>query len=146
MKGSYSRLGSGWFTHLEAPSLSSKRIIGQTLQSWAVYIAVSSWYPFWGACVLLWDICMIYTIYFCTVNIDDLLQVAAISTLKLITCKSLRFWFWITNPLVAQSIFLNASLHVWNIVYIALGYTVDDTPILSPLKSPTTLATAPEQE
>lgn len=41
---------------------------------------------------------------------------------------------------------MNASLHVSNVVYIALGYTVNDAPILSTLKSPTTVAAVPEQE
>lgn len=51
-------------------------------------------------------------------------------------------------PLVTQLVHpeISASSHVWNRVYIALGYTVNDAPLLSPLKSPTTLAAAPEQD
>lgn len=111
MNGSHSKLRAGWFRHLGAPSSCSKGIIGQTPQSWAVYVAVRCWYTFSG------DLCsavkfgglrywydILYLFFHCVfIFLDHLLQVAALSTIEqIIKNKSLWFWCWISNPLLAQ--------------------------------------------
>ena len=68
------------------------------------------------------------------VNLDHLIQVAALF--------KVNQWFrcWILNPFLTQIFIANHGyiFACFKEVYIALGYTVDDTRILSPLKSPTT--------
>lgn len=143
---------SGWSSHLQAPSPGSEGIRSQTLQRWALYVALSMWYQlFCCLCSALkfWDLDSKHNVCLFIVDCWDLLQVAAVSTLKQII-KSNSLWFrcWFSNTLREPIIrpIVDASLQIWNTVYIALGYIVDDTTVLSPLKSPTTLATAPDQE